>query len=68
MGRPRRGARPCPKTLREQQALNVTTIRRAELTEHQTSMTAAKAVRDAGFEFIYENGGGCIDSDFSFLL
>ena len=45
-------------------ALAVTTIRRAELTEHQTSLTAANdlAIRHAleavGIEFIAENGGG----------
>ena len=45
-------------------AVSVTTIRRAELTESETSMTAAnnQAVRrvleSAGVEFIEENGGG----------
>jgi transcriptional regulator with XRE-family HTH domain len=45
-------------------ALAVTTIRRAELTEHQTSLTAAndlairRALEAAGIEFIAENGGG----------
>jgi hypothetical protein len=45
-------------------ALGVTTIRRAELTENETSMTAAnnhavrRALESAGVEFIDENGGG----------
>jgi transcriptional regulator with XRE-family HTH domain len=45
-------------------ALSVTTIRRAELTDHETSMTAAndlaarRALEAAGVEFIDENGGG----------
>lgn len=45
-------------------ALAVTTIRRAELTERQTSLTAANdlairhALETAGVEFIAENGGG----------
>lgn len=45
-------------------AVGVTTIRRAELTDHETSMTAAndRAVRHAleaaGVEFIDENGAG----------
>ena len=45
-------------------ALGVTTIRRAELTENETSMTAAnnhavrRALEAAGVEFIDENGGG----------
>jgi transcriptional regulator with XRE-family HTH domain len=44
--------------------VGVTTIRRAELADHETSMTAAndRAVRHAleaaGVEFIDENGGG----------
>jgi hypothetical protein len=44
--------------------LSVTTIRRAELTESETSMTAAndvavrRALEAAGVEFIDENGGG----------
>jgi transcriptional regulator with XRE-family HTH domain len=44
--------------------LSVTTIRRAELTEGQTSLTAANdlairhALEAAGVEFIAENGGG----------
>jgi hypothetical protein len=50
--------------LASQSAVGVTTIRRAELTEHQTSMTMAnnlavrRALEDAGVEFIDENGGG----------
>jgi proteasome assembly chaperone (PAC2) family protein len=45
-------------------AVGVTTIRRAELTEEATSLTAAndrslrRALEDAGVEFIDENGGG----------
>jgi hypothetical protein len=45
-------------------ALSVTTIRRAELTEKETSMTAAnelavrRVLEAAGVEFIEENGGG----------
>ena len=44
--------------------LGVTTIRRAELTDDETSMTAAnnlavrRALEHAGVEFIDENGGG----------
>jgi ribosome-binding protein aMBF1 (putative translation factor) len=44
--------------------IGVATIRRAELTENQTSMTAANeaavraALESAGVEFIDENGGG----------
>ena len=44
--------------------IGVATIRRAELTEGQTSMTAANeaavraALEEAGVEFIDENGGG----------
>jgi hypothetical protein len=45
-------------------AVGVTTIRRAELTESETSLTAAndqavrRALEAAGVEFIDENGGG----------
>ena len=45
-------------------AVGVTTIRRAELAEETTSLTAAndrslrRALEDAGVEFIDENGGG----------
>jgi ribosome-binding protein aMBF1 (putative translation factor) len=45
-------------------ALSVTTIRRAELMEEETSMTTANdmavrsALETAGVEFIDENGGG----------
>ena len=45
-------------------AVGVATIRRAELTESETSMTAAnnlavrRALESAGVEFIDENGGG----------
>ena len=44
--------------------LSVATIRRAELTDSETSMTAAndlavrRALEAAGVEFIDENGGG----------
>jgi ribosome-binding protein aMBF1 (putative translation factor) len=50
--------------LASKSAVGVTTIRRAELTEHKTSMTTAndlairRALEDAGVEFIDENGGG----------
>ena len=45
-------------------SVGLTTIRRAELTERETSMTAANdlavraALESAGVEFIDENGGG----------
>jgi hypothetical protein len=45
-------------------AVGLTTIRRAELTDDETSMTAAndlavrRALEAAGVEFIDENGGG----------
>jgi hypothetical protein len=45
-------------------AVGLTTIRRAELTESETSLTAAndlairRALEAAGVEFIAENGGG----------
>jgi hypothetical protein len=45
-------------------AVGLTTIRRAELTELETSLTAAndlairRALEAAGVEFIDENGGG----------
>jgi ribosome-binding protein aMBF1 (putative translation factor) len=50
--------------LARESALGVTTIRRAELTERETSMTTAnnlavrRALEAAGVEFIDENGGG----------
>ena len=50
--------------LARQSAVGVTTIRRAELTEHKTSMTMAndlairRALENASIEFIDENGGG----------
>jgi ribosome-binding protein aMBF1 (putative translation factor) len=50
--------------LARQSAVGVTTIRRAELSERETSMTAAnnqsvrRALEDAGVQFIDENGGG----------
>jgi hypothetical protein len=45
-------------------SLSIATIRRAELTDDETSMTAAndlavrRALEAAGVEFIDENGGG----------
>jgi hypothetical protein len=45
-------------------ALGINTIRRAEIAEHETSMTVAndlavrRAFETAGVEFIDENGGG----------
>lgn len=50
--------------LARQSALGVNTIRRAEVAEEQTSLTAAnemavrRALEVAGVEFIDENGGG----------
>jgi hypothetical protein len=50
--------------LARETTLSVTTIRRAELMEHATSMTSAndlavrRALEAAGVEFIDENGGG----------
>jgi ribosome-binding protein aMBF1 (putative translation factor) len=50
--------------LARESTLGVTTIRRAELTEAQTSMTVAndlavrRALEAAGVEFIDGNGGG----------
>ena len=50
--------------LARESAVGVTTIRRAELTEGDTSMTVAnnlavrRALELAGVEFIDENGGG----------
>ena len=50
--------------LARESAVGVATIRRAELTDDQTSMTAAndlavrRALETAGVEFIDENGGG----------
>src|SRR5215813_5000965 len=50
--------------LARESTLGVTTIRRAELTESETSMTVAndiavrRALEAAGVEFIDENGGG----------
>ena len=50
--------------LARESAVGVTTIRRAELTEMKTAMTAAndqalrRALETAGVEFIEENGGG----------
>jgi hypothetical protein len=50
--------------LSEQSSISLRTIRRAELAEHQTALTAAndlavrRALEAAGVEFIDENGGG----------
>jgi len=50
--------------LARQSSLSVATIRRAELTEDETSMTTSndlavrRALESAGVEFIDENGGG----------
>ncbi len=50
--------------LARQTSLSVTTIRRAELANEETSMTTAndlavrRALEAAGVEFIDENGGG----------
>jgi hypothetical protein len=50
--------------LARESAVGVATIRRAELTEDETSMTAPndlavrRALEAAGVEFIDENGGG----------
>jgi transcriptional regulator with XRE-family HTH domain len=50
--------------LARQSLLSVATIRRAELTENETSMTVAndmvvrRTLEAAGVEFIQENGGG----------
>ena len=53
-----------PRISARHSALGVTTIRRAEFTENETSLTAAndqavrRALEFAGVEFIDENGGG----------
>jgi transcriptional regulator with XRE-family HTH domain len=50
--------------LARESTLSVATVRRAELTEMETSLTAAndlavrRALETAGVEFIDENGGG----------
>ena len=50
--------------LARESSVGVATIRRAELTDRETSMTAAndlavrRALEAAGVEFIDENGGG----------
>jgi ribosome-binding protein aMBF1 (putative translation factor) len=50
--------------LARESSVGVTTVRRAELTDVETSMTAAndlavrRALEAAGVEFIDENGGG----------
>ena len=52
------------KDLARESAVGVATIRRAELTEDETSMTAPndlsirRALEAAGVEFIAEDGGG----------
>jgi hypothetical protein len=61
--RPRSASVECGRS-RAESTLGVTTIRRAELVEGQTSMTAAndlavrRTLEAAGVEFIDENGGG----------
>src|SRR5215470_2406736 len=53
-----------PEDLARESAVGVATIRRAELADSETSMTAAndlsvrRALEAAGIEFIDENGGG----------
>jgi hypothetical protein len=50
--------------LARESALGLATIRRAELTDRETSMTAAndlavrRTLEGAGIEFLEENGGG----------
>jgi hypothetical protein len=50
--------------LSEKSAISLSTIRRAELTAHETSLTAAnelalrRTLESAGIQFIDENGGG----------
>jgi hypothetical protein len=50
--------------LARESLLSIATVRRAELTERETSLTAAndsavrRALESAGVEFIDENGGG----------
>lgn len=52
------------RELADESSVGVTTIRRAELTESETSLTAAnnlalrRSLEAAGVEFIDENGGG----------
>jgi hypothetical protein len=64
-GRPLLRERPWQHELGlKQRTACLTTIRRAELTEGQTSLTTAndlairRALESAGIEFIDENGGG----------
>jgi hypothetical protein len=58
------GTRWSAEDLAQESAIGVTTIRRAELSDSETSMTAAndlavrRALETAGVEFIDENGGG----------
>jgi ribosome-binding protein aMBF1 (putative translation factor) len=58
------GTRWSAEDLAQESAIGVTTIRRAELSDSETSMTAAndlairRALEIAGVEFIAENGGG----------
>jgi hypothetical protein len=58
------GARSSAEKLAQESSIGVTTIRRAELADVETSMTAAndlavrRALEAAGVEFIDENGGG----------
>jgi hypothetical protein len=59
-----RASEPSAEDLARRSLLSVATIRRAELTEDETSMTAAndlavrRALEAAGVEFIDDNGGG----------
>ena len=52
------------KDLARRSSVGITTIRRAELMESETTLTKAndlairRALEDAGVEFIDENGGG----------
>jgi len=51
-------------SLARRSSVSLRTIRRAELAEHETAMTAAnrlairRVLEEAGVEFIDENGGG----------
>jgi hypothetical protein len=64
LGAPQADLRWSAEDLARESTLGVTTIRRAELTDGETSMTAAndlavrRALEAAGVEFIDENGGG----------
>ncbi len=64
IGRLRVSCRWRAEDLAQRSMVGVATIRRAELAESQTSLTAAndltirRALEAAGVEFINENGGG----------